>query len=173
MQLLVQVFYVSVFLLYYLIIFFFFEFTFPKIWYKFYVFLKILLIFSLIFLFKQLPESFVFSSPEHDIKRPCPWPLSLMTQWRFAGKKLLLCHDSCKWMKNWPRTRSIIKENTALVVVAHQNDILLLWHVILIQDNGIWCNKINFLKTQKTKYVIQTIKDIFKICFDCIFTIYY
>ena len=72
-----------------LLLFFFLWIYIPKIWYKFYIFVKVFLIFSLIFLFKQLPEIVVFSSPEHDIKRPCPWPSSLMTQWRFAGKKLI------------------------------------------------------------------------------------
>ena len=49
-------------------LFYFLEFTFPKIWWNFYIFLKIFLIFSLIFLFMQLPRSVVFNSPGHDIK---------------------------------------------------------------------------------------------------------
>ena len=39
----------------------------------------------------------------------------------------------------------------------------------MIQDDGIWCNKrIEFVKTQKKKKVIQTSEQIFQICIDCI-----
>ena len=34
-------------------------------------------------------------------------------------------------------------------------------------------NRIEVVKTQKTKYVIQTIKHIFQICIDCMFTMRY
>ena len=47
----------------------------------------------------------------------------------------------------------------------------------MIQDNGIWRNRIEFVKTQKKnkkeKYIIQTSEHIFQICIDCMCTIVY
>ena len=83
-------------------IFYFLEFAFPNFQGKCYIFHKISLIFSLSFLFMQLPRSVIFSRPGHDIKTPCPWPWILMALWRLTRKKALFtersvfCRDSCR-----------------------------------------------------------------------------
>ena len=89
-------------------LFCFLKFTFPKIQWKVYIFLKIPLIFSLIFLFIQLPRRVVFNSPGHGIKRPFPNPSPWQLYEGLKGKSLfywpLYFSSWFLGVENWPRT---------------------------------------------------------------------